>query len=95
MIGGIVLQTIVFDDRVWVDTVEREEYCNGTCAVYVERNENSDKIKPGDSLWWQGGFAMWTPYENKGKSGNRGGIHYDIQIPKIGFSGACKPKQAA
>lgn len=91
MIGGIVLETIVQERRVWVNTVEREECSNSKCAVYVERSANSERIKPGDSLWWQGGFAMWTPYENKGKTGNKSGVDYDIRIPKIGFSGVGKP----
>lgn len=94
MIGGIVTETIVLPDKVWVDCVESQERCNDKCAIYVERNENSLKIKPGDSFWWQSGSAMWTPFENKGKAGNKSHIDYDIRIPRIGFSGVSRPTSA-
>lgn len=86
MVGGIVTKTIQQQDRVWIDC--EEEQSTSKCAIYVERNANSDRIKAGDSIWWQGGFALWTPSERKG---NRCGKDYDIRIPKIGFSGVGVP----
>jgi len=92
MIGGIVIETVIQPKRIWVNTVESSERCNSKCAIYVERNDKSERIRPGDSLWWQGGSAMWTPYENKSKPNLKGGVDYDIRIPRIGFSGASKPE---
>lgn len=90
MIGGIVTQVKVLPDKVWVDCVEKNS--SSKCAVYCERNEKSELIQPGDSFWWQGGYCMWTPYLNtKAKKGSKGGLDYDIRIPKIGFSGVNRP----
>jgi hypothetical protein len=91
MIGGIVTETIRLADRIWVNCVSSEEKSNDHCAIYVERNSQSERIKPADSFWWQGCYALWTPYENKGKSGNRPGRDCDIRIPRIGSSGVSKP----
>jgi len=88
MIGGIVTQVIVLPDRVWINCVE--EQSTSKCAIYVERDERSEKVKPADTVWWQGGFAMWTPYEYKQGSG-KFGIDYEIKLNRIGFSGVAKP----
>jgi hypothetical protein len=87
MVGGRVKETLIIGDRVWVnarDTTYRDE-----CAIYVERNPNSERIQPGDMIWWQGRSAMWTPAENLGLS--RCGVDYDIEIPRIGYSGVSHP----
>lgn len=91
MIGGIVIETIVMPAKVWVNCIEREESSNSKCAVYCAKDDNSLRIKPGDSFWWQGGFCMWTPFENKSRPDNKAGVDYDIRIPKIGFSGVSRP----
>lgn len=91
MIGGIVTKTIALPGKVWVECVESNDGCNDKCAIYVDRTANAERVKPGDSFWWQGGFAMWTPFENKGKSGGKAGLDYDIRIPRIGFSGVSRP----
>ncbi len=99
MIGGIVTETITLSNRVWINTVERDERLTGHCAIFVERNSNSEQIKPGDSVWWQSGSAMWTPYANCGLNRSkdaphqRGGVDYDIRIPRIGFSGVSRPEK--
>jgi len=91
MIGGIVIGIKTLADRVLVNCVDENESRNDKCSIYVERNEQSARIKPGDLIWWQGGFAMWTPYEKKGKAGNKEGVDCDVRIPKIGFSFSVKP----
>lgn len=81
---------IILPGKVWVDCVEQNS--TSKCAVYCERNENSEAIRPGDSFWWQCGYCMWTPYlHTKAKRGSKGGLDYDIRIPKIGYSGVPKP----
>ena len=52
-VGGKVVETIVLDDRVWVDT--------GECAIYVERSNEARAISDGDDVWWHGRTAFWTP----------------------------------
>lgn len=67
-----------------------------TCAIMVERNAASEKIQVGDSIWWQGRVAMWTPRDSRGKykqDDAKGGVHYDIQIPRVGYSGIQHPSR--
>ncbi len=99
MIGGTVVKVKVLKDRVWVNC--EEDNSTSQCAIYVEKNPKSLCIEPGDSVWWQGGFAMWTPYFNRKKTCDhqhhyscaRVGKDYDIRIPRIGFSGVKEPKE--
>jgi hypothetical protein len=100
MIGGTVTETVIVGDRLWVGC--EEDTSTSKCGIYVERNQKSERIKPGDCIWWQGGFAMWTPYDNRGKSqeeaqslGFKCGKDYDIKIPRIGFSGVSRPQQTS
>jgi hypothetical protein len=95
MIGGTVTKTEVLENKVWVDC--EEDQSTSKCAIYVERNNKSEAIKPGDSVWWQGGFAMWTPFENRTNGKQNGisilkcGVDYDVRIKRIGFSGVARP----
>lgn len=98
MVGGKVIEIADVPGRpeaIYVDVRDK----NDTCAILVERNENSERIQIGDSLWWQSGYAMWTPQENADKtcdhehhySCQRCGVDYDIRIPRIGYSGVVYP----
>lgn len=87
-VGGRVLEVLPHKNRYWVNT---QDGAPGTeCAIFVEKNATSDQIKKGDSLWWQGRDAFWTPAavregEAEGES--------DIAIPRIGYSGVSRPAQ--
>lgn len=100
MVGGVVKEVLCKGDRVWVNCQETQGRCRTECAIYVERNETSERIRPGDMLWWQGRDAMWTPQENLAEEcGHREhvtcwarcGADYDIRIPRIGYSGVSHP----
>lgn len=87
MVGGAVREVLYLENKIWVnvlDTYRPDPY--NDCAIYVARNEISEQIRPGDSLWWQGRFAMWTPKGSKPPN-------YDIQIPRIGYSGVNRPSE--
>jgi hypothetical protein len=101
MIGGIVTQTLRQPEgRVWVEC--EEEQSSRKCAIYLERTVQAEMIMPGDSIWWQGGYAFWTPFNNRPGTTKtreqwnklRSGKDYDIRIKRIGFSGAAKPTAA-
>ena len=66
-----------------------------TCSVHTDEvkchGQKRVEVQVGDSFWWQAGHCYWTPSANRGKGnagkGNaRGGVDYDIQLTKIGFS---------
>ena len=82
MVGGVVIETIRLPERVWVNVRDRV-YERETCAIYVERTVDADSIEIGDSLWWQGREAYWTP---------KAGGFEDRAIPRIGYSGVERPR---
>lgn len=94
MVGGKAIEVADVKERPGVIFVDVADRGGGrrtdTCAIYVERNSNSEKIEIGDSLWWQGGWAMWTPATYRQGSG-KCGVDYDIKIPRVGFSGIKHP----
>jgi hypothetical protein len=84
MVGGYVITTIEVrsKNRVYVNCRGEGSEKRDTCAIYVERNDDSLAIRPGDWLWWQAGYAYWTP------SGKR---FKERKIPRIGYSGVQPP----
>ena len=87
MVGGRVVATIETADRIYVDCQEvlRHRGRPQTCAIYVVRNADSEQIRPGDNVWWQGKWAMWTPADRR---------FTDRQIPRASYSGVKPPKFA-
>lgn len=101
MIGGVVIEVACVpgrDDVLFVDCAERQNRKAKvqTCAILVERNVSSEKIQVGDSLWWQGQWAMWTPQENRGKPDGdvKCGVDFDVRIPRVGYSGVKHPMRS-
>ena len=67
MVGGIVKEVLWKVNKIWVNCSDpNHPDAHNDCAIYVARNATSERIKPGDHLWWQGRQAMWTPQENCG-----------------------------
>lgn len=97
MIGETVTETVADGDKLWIKV--SDDKLNDSCSTNVVNNGDAKKIKPGDCVWWQGKFVMWTPYENRGeirrlrgfKGPQKAGVDYDIQIPRVGFSGVARP----
>ncbi len=90
-VGGQVVRVVHEKDAVWVSTREivhrrgvrglaREQV-----AIYVQATDEAREIKTGDSLWWQGRNAYWTPKPDDGRE--------DVPIPRIGYSH--EPKKLA
>jgi hypothetical protein len=101
MVGGKVIETITLEDRVWVNVKDTHPPQKNTCAVYIERNINSEQIAVGDSLWWQSDKAFWTPAANSAEACNhrehitceqKCGVDYDIAIPRLSYSGVNRPE---
>lgn len=87
MVGGVVIETIVLSEegKIWVNCKSRTY--DQTCAIYVEDCDRARTISEGDSLWWQGPDAMWTPKNQHGET--IGPV--DVEIPRIGLSGVSRP----
>lgn len=90
MVGGIVTETIVLKDRVWVNCMGRGSEKNTRCAIFVERDRNSLLVQRGDKLWWQGNRAFWTPVDFDGETPKDKRM-IEIEIRRIGFSGVPRP----
>lgn len=88
MIGGTVIETVDAGDRIWINC--REE--TSECAIYVERDAKARTVAEGDTVWWQGKEAMWTPKDFH--PNGRSGIDFDIRLKRIGCSGAQRPANA-
>lgn len=79
-VGGRVIETIVCADRVWVNT--REPGSGHECAIFITKQPESLSISEGDSIWWQGQHAYWTPRRRP---------FSDRQLRRIGCSGVPRP----
>lgn len=86
MVGGIICEVVKVDDtRWWVDCLDNCDHC----AIYLDPAGRD--IRVGDALWWQGGYAVWTPkvVGTHDHDERRGRI--DTLLKKIGFSGVPRP----
>lgn len=81
MVGGKVIETIVQGDLVWLKCRDLN-HPRQTCAIYVERSEDAESVQVGDSLWWQGRYAYWTPASR---------VAEDHPLPRVGYSGNLRP----
>lgn len=81
MVGGTVIEVIELPKKIWVNV--KDTTYKDTAAIYIERNKDSERIVVGDSIWWQGKFAMWTP-------GTREVA--DVKIPRLSYSGVGRPE---
>lgn len=100
MVGGIVIGISRRADQTHVHVADCPHYpkheprdsCPNpdTCCVYTDeiKVHGGDRVEIGlgDSFWWQSGHCYWTPKDNRGKPNNRGGVDYDIQLTKLGYS---------
>ena len=88
MVGGIVIETIDLpeQDRVWVNVQGTGCEPNDTCAIYVERTAAARSVSPGDGIWWQLGFAHWTP-----RAEGESYAFHDKPLKRVGYSGVPRP----
>jgi len=77
-VGGKVIDQKIFDDKVYINTSDGSE-----CAIYVERDKNSERVRVDDIVWWQGNRAFWTTKDRKSQ--------VEIVLKRRGFSGVPYP----
>jgi hypothetical protein len=77
MIGGTVESVTPDGERIKIvvteTTYERADYC----AIRVKPSADARAVKPGEGLWWQGGFAYWTPANRSRR---------DVALERVGYS---------
>lgn len=99
MVGGVVIGLSRRDGKTHVHVADCPHYPKharghcprpDTCCVYTDEIRVNDgepvEIELGDSLWWQGGYCLWTPQANRAKNDARCGVDCDIKLKKIGYS---------
>lgn len=77
-IGGEVKDVLIHDNRVFINIID-DGY---ECAIYVERDRNSEMVTPGDRIWWQCDNAYWT---------NKDEEISECRLKRRGFSGVPWP----
>lgn len=78
MVGGTVCQVRDEGEKVYI-RVRAVPYGNPEyCAIHVERTAEALSVTLGDTLWWQGSNALWTPESR---------TRIDVRIPRLGWSG--------
>lgn len=91
MVGGIVIGVATANGESLVNVKERESTSTLAIRVIPKRADNGTPvvIQPGDSIWWQGRQAMWTPKERIGKYTDKPetqGKTWDIVLDRVGYS---------
>ena len=81
MVGGKVINIVKLSGGVWVQCQDTT-YTQDTCAIRVK---DSREMKVGDSLWWQGNRAYWTPKPDDGRE--------DIDLERVGYSHSSIPDE--
>ena len=103
MVGGTVIEVVDLATKVYVNCADRPRGRKKAdeCAIYVERTPEAEKIEIGDSIWWQGGYAFWTPAPNRLSEAEadalrlKRGSDFDISIPRRGYSGVNHPSRTS
>lgn len=92
-VGGTVVEVVDVPARglVWVDTREHQT-ARQTVAIYVERTPEALSVSEGDSVWWQGPWAFWTPRTGSLKHDPP---FVDKKLKRHGYSGVERPKESA
>ena len=78
-VGGKVTEVILEEHRVYIDTDDHGD----KCAIFVDRDSNSEQVKPDDIVWWQGSNAFWTTADRK--------TVVERVLKRRGYSGVNRP----
>lgn len=88
MVGGVVIETLkTSDGTVWMNI--KDNHSSSQSAIHVKADAKARSVSPGDSMWWQGESAFWSPNAHQGA-----GLKYpEILLCKVGNSGASRPRK--
>jgi hypothetical protein len=90
MVGGKVIGIVRKRGEPTTVNVEDTHHPGDTCGIEVweRRADNGTPvvIEIGDSIWWQGREAMWTPHVRTNRPPDKCGKTWDIHLPRVGYS---------
>ncbi len=91
MVGGKIIGLVRRPDGLTTVNVQDTRYSNDTTAIRVreQRKDNGQTVSLsiGDSIWWQGREAMWTPEPTpRPLPPDECSKEWDIQLPREGYS---------
>lgn len=93
MVGGTVIGLARGPESTLVHVEERHYRIPDRCSIRVveRRRDNGEAVEIGigDSIWWQGRDAMWTPKAVRESGIDTGvgcGRTWDIILPRVGYS---------
>lgn len=88
MIGGTIIGLARRKEYTLVHVQDHRDTCSIRIKEQKEIGNEPVEVQVGDRIWWQSGHAFYTPKHNYGKhnSGAKGGVDYDIRLPKLGYS---------
>jgi len=91
MVGGRVVETIVCEEKVWVNCRDMDH--GQECAIYVKKTGAALTISRGDNVWWQDPWVFWTPYEGTTLASDKKVGPTDVKIPRASYSGVSRPSE--
>lgn len=96
MTSNTIVDIVDLATKLFVSVVDEKcHIASNKHVIYIERNEDSLRMKVGDFLWWDDEYVMWTPKESKDRYDNghliEHGVDYDIKISKVGKTSMREP----
>lgn len=90
MTGGKVVETIELEDKIWVncedETVPQwndKNFAPKQSAIYIEKTAAGRCVQDGDTIFWEGEYALWTPRKK---------AFTDYKLKRVGAVGVKRPK---
>lgn len=88
MVGGKIVGLARGRDSTLVHVLD--SHSKDECSIRIKeyRVDNGERVvvSVGDSIWWQGDSAMWTPSSCDKTVVDDCGVVWDIHLPRIGCS---------
>lgn len=80
MVGGVI-EAVTPRGNAWrIVVIDKREGGTDWASVTIERSPHYYP-RPGDSLWWQGRYAYWTPADKS---------QQDVRLERIGYASGVK-----
>ena len=75
MVGGTIISVFHYRDRD--SLVVRGTGSERSTYLALDLEPSDEPLKIGDTIWWQGDIALWTPHDRSRE---------DVHIKRIGYA---------